>query len=192
MLWALAAPIVVGGVLVGPGVLALIKPEAAAAGHLLCVLILSYPFICGNFMVGTVLAATNRQNRNFVAGAIALATNTVLNLASIPHYGAMGAAVATLISQAAYFFCMLHECRDQFAGWSVDLAYYVKALAAALAMGAIVFVLASLGAPVLVQIAAGALAYGLLAAGLRVLSPGDLARLWQQMRGGVPVVEADE
>ena len=193
MLWLLAAPIVVGGILVGPAILVLIKPEAGDASNLLRVLLLAYPFVCGNFMVGTVLASVNRQHRNFVAGAVALAVNTVLNLATIPKYGAMGAAVATVVSQGIYCAIMFYQARDLFAGWSRETMFYVKTVLVALGMGAGVFWIGADGAArILLTMACGAALYAGLAALAGILRPRDLATVWRQVRNAGPMMRSEE
>ncbi|MBE7560958.1 flippase [bacterium] len=190
MLWTLAAPIVVGGVLLAPGILRLL--DAQGADNVLRILLFSYPFICGNFMVGTVLASVNLQHRNSAASVSAFLANTALNLALIPRYGAEGAAVATVASQALYLALMLYVCRAWFAGWSADLARYAKSLAVALAMGAVVLLTDRAGVHTLLSIAAGAGSYGLFAWLSGVVRGPQLVSLWQQFRGGAPLLEADE
>lgn len=70
------------------------------------------PFVYGNYLLGTLLAATDRQSRNLVAAQGSLALNVVLNLILIPPYGAVGAAWSVVLGQALYFSGLLWFSRD--------------------------------------------------------------------------------
>jgi O-antigen/teichoic acid export membrane protein len=51
----------------------------------------------------TALACVDRWRTIVIASSLALVLNVALNLAWIPHLGALGAARATLVTEAAYF-----------------------------------------------------------------------------------------
>ncbi len=57
-------------------------------------------FVFNNFLVGTLLNASNKQFVTTIAAGICAAVNVTLNLFLIPEYGAAGAAIATIITEA--------------------------------------------------------------------------------------------
>ncbi|MTB49415.1 oligosaccharide flippase family protein [Lewinella sp. W8] len=71
----------------------------ARTGHILVFLSLSFVAQCLNYAYGALLSGTaliGRMNRIFALG---IAFNVVGNLLLLPHYGATGAAMATLATQ---------------------------------------------------------------------------------------------
>jgi O-antigen/teichoic acid export membrane protein len=57
-------------------------------------------FVFVNFLVGTLLNASNKQHVSTIVAGICAGVNIALNLVLIPPYGAAGAAVATIITEA--------------------------------------------------------------------------------------------
>ena len=66
---------------------------------LLQVLIWSFPLSATNFLLSTTLTAADKQKSMAIILGIAAVLNIVLNLWSIPVYGATGAAYATIATQ---------------------------------------------------------------------------------------------
>lgn len=56
-------------------------------------------FVFANFLVGTILNASNKQHVSTIAAGICAAVNVGINLMLIPTYGAVGAAIATIITE---------------------------------------------------------------------------------------------
>jgi len=56
-------------------------------------------FVFTNFLVGTLLNASNKQHVTTIAAGVCAAINIGINLVLIPTYGAAGAAIATIITE---------------------------------------------------------------------------------------------
>lgn len=86
----------------GGGLLALLGGGSAfeAAASYLRVLGWVFPFYFAEAMWGTALIAAERARWNVVGNLVGLVTNFALNLYAIPRWGALGAAGATVLSQA--------------------------------------------------------------------------------------------
>ncbi|MFC1721520.1 flippase [Patescibacteria group bacterium] len=56
-------------------------------------------FVFVNFLVGTLLNASNKQHVTTIAAGICAGVNVAINFILIPQYGAAGAAVATIITE---------------------------------------------------------------------------------------------
>jgi len=80
-------------------------------GHLLAFLLPTFIFTSGTYVVGTFLTASGdlaKLNKLLIVGVI---LNFSLNLFLIPQYKAVGAAIATLITQAIMFLFQLEFSR---------------------------------------------------------------------------------
>ncbi|MFB3787915.1 MAG: flippase [bacterium] len=135
-LFLISLPIAVGGSCTGMNMMRWLTPELGRAGGIVFILLLwSLPFIYANFLLGTILNATDRQQLNFKASAWGLASNAVLNVPAIYGFGAYGAAVVTAVSQGVYCLIMLAYTRDfqLFTG----LPRYTAIVAACLVMAAL-------------------------------------------------------
>ncbi|HUG52235.1 MAG TPA: flippase [Vicinamibacteria bacterium] len=90
-------------------------PSAAAARLLLPAAVFMFLSNFGE----TALACVNRWRSIVVVSTLALVLNVVLNLALIPHLGFVGAAWATLATEAAYFAATALAMRayGYHAGW---------------------------------------------------------------------------
>ena len=106
-------PIAAGGTYIAHDMMLTLAPELGEdGGTIFQILVWSLPFIYANFLLGTILNATNRQRLNFRASAWGLLCNAVLNVPAIYWYGACGAAWVTVISQGLYCVMMLIDTRD--------------------------------------------------------------------------------
>jgi len=81
------------------------------------VLLLGLPFQCGNYLFGPALNALNREVWNLRASALTLGVAFVANLAMIPLLGPLGAALATLLTQAIYCFLLYRYLRKEDGSW---------------------------------------------------------------------------
>jgi len=112
-LLAISFPVAVGGTCIADEMMRQLTPElGAAGGTVFKILLWSLPFIYVNFLFGTILNAVDRQHRNFRASAWGLAGNALLNLPAIYMWGAYGASMVTVLSQALYGAIMLHSIKD--------------------------------------------------------------------------------
>lgn len=106
-------PITVGGTYIASDMMGTLAPELGeAGGEIFRILVWSLPFIYANFLLGTILNATDRQSRNFRASAWGLISNAVLNVPAIYWYGAIGASWITIASQGLYCVMMAWDTRD--------------------------------------------------------------------------------
>ena len=100
---ALAASIVpvavCGALLAGPLISLLYPPGYEAAGGVLVVLIVGLPIVGLQVFTAGVLMLTDRRRAVLLLNVTVLAAQVTLSSLLIPHYGALGAAVALACSQ---------------------------------------------------------------------------------------------
>jgi O-antigen/teichoic acid export membrane protein len=112
-LMMLCLPISVGGMMLGDEMILFFTPRLGEGGATVFkILVWSLPFIYANFLLGTILNATNRQNKNLLASACGLICNAALNIPAIYYWGAFGASVVTIVSQGLYCLIMLYFSHD--------------------------------------------------------------------------------
>lgn len=156
--------------------------DGAAA---LRVLALAIPVLFLNQYLGMLLPATHRQNVWVALLGLALVVNVIANLLLIPRYGIAGAAGATLISEgfacAGYAWLVVRRH-----GWFLPPWWLLRA---ALAAGAMAWLVGFVPGPFLLRVAAGALIFAALTALLRVIGAEELAlgaRLLRAPRASAP------
>jgi O-antigen/teichoic acid export membrane protein len=166
VLLALAFPIAVGTTLLAEPIIVLIAgqsywPESAWA---LQVLIWYLPISFVNGLLQYVLIAVNRQRTLSVAFAVGVAFNLIANLALIPTFGYLAAAVVTVLSEVVLLVPFLWVTLREVGSLRVLGVAWRPAVAAAI-MAVPVWLLATWSLPL--AILAGALTYGvgLLATG---------------------------
>lgn len=177
--WTVALPLVVGGALVAPDLLALLfGPEFRAGGDAFRLLLVSIGIL---FLYGTLHNGFLARDRLIVETAIigaAAIVNVALNLLVIPRYGLSGAALVMVITEA---MILAGESGAVWRwGWRPPLRPLLRPMiAAALMAGLLLALPATL--PVLARILLAGLAY---AAALGLV--GGLPR---QARGVVETVQ---
>lgn len=98
---SIAFPLAVGGALVAGEIIALgFGPDYADAAPVLTALMMSVPFAGATALSWTALTVLGRERWLFISTGLAAAINVVLNLLWIPRYGMLGAATATVITEA--------------------------------------------------------------------------------------------
>lgn len=108
----LSLPIAVGGMFVGHELISTLMDRLEPrSGDVFVILLWSLPFIYANFLLGTILNATNQQNKNLRASAWGMACNALLNIPAIYGFGALGAAVMTMVAQGLYCVLMIYDTR---------------------------------------------------------------------------------
>jgi O-antigen/teichoic acid export membrane protein len=137
-------------------------------------LLVSTPFIYANYLVGTTMRAVDQQKANLLSATIALAVNFVGNLCLIPLWGAMGAAAATVLTQAVYLAVMMFFLRNR-----VRIAHKASRLLKLLVLTLPYWAYAFAGRlPLLVRAATGPIAFLLALAALGVLDAGEIRRFF--------------
>jgi O-antigen/teichoic acid export membrane protein len=144
---------------------------------IIIILSLHVPLVAGDMIVGSALAARDRQRVWALTGVAAAVINPALNLLLIPYFdsaqgnGAIGAAIATLATEmfmmAAGLWLLPERLLDR-----VTLTIIAKCLLASAIMAAVVVLLRDVPLPI--TVAAAALAYGAAALGLGLISSTDV------------------
>jgi len=127
-----------------------------------------------NGLLQYVLIAVNRQRTLTVAFVIGVVFNLGANLALIPLWGYLGAAVVTVASEAILMAPFLWIARREIGSLGLLGIAWRPALAAAI-MAIPVWDLGNQSA--LLAIPAGAVTYAVVLLALRTFSPAELAQL---------------
>jgi len=129
------------------------------------------PLMFASELLGYVVVVGDNERRAARAIVVSTAFSVGLNLMLVPRFGFLAAALTTVLTEAVLvgqYAWMLRALLGQIA-WQKAL---LRPLAAAVAMGGLVFLLRDLPLPV--SVAAGALAYGGLLLMLGVLGREEL------------------
>lgn len=103
-MFLLSTLLVLALTMTAPWLLRLLYGEVySEAATVLRVLSLALLFIFPNFVLTHLLVATGRQRWNAVIAGVGVAVNVALNLMAIRRFGALGAAAATVITEATLF-----------------------------------------------------------------------------------------
>jgi O-antigen/teichoic acid export membrane protein len=117
ILLAISIPAAVGGVLTAKPLMIFIGGPAFADSALLFAImvpLLPLRFLNNNF--GMALSALNHQNARTQGAILAAVFNVGLNLILIPHYGALGAAITTLLTEILLILFMFWRVRPLVSG----------------------------------------------------------------------------
>ncbi len=185
MMSVVAAPIVVGTIVLAPELAVLLGGRAYVGAWLpMTILMVSnyFSFFCAVF--GNSLVATNHQNRMIPIFLATLIFNVSLNLIAIPFFGSTGAACAVVLSELLTLLMLRHTNRligIQVPSWWGQL----PALGCAALMGSVVWVaktvlVQSVHSNVLVIfgcVAIGALAYATVGLITKVINFQELKLL---------------
>ncbi len=92
----------IAGVALGSWVVGLLYGQAyrSTAGPLVGWLFVAFVFVLPNYVLTQTAIALERQRGYMIGAGLAAATNLALNLLLTPHYGARGAAMATIATEA--------------------------------------------------------------------------------------------
>jgi O-antigen/teichoic acid export membrane protein len=82
----------------------------------------AFVFMGLNFLLGGILTATYRQNALFKITVVGVIVNVSLNAFAIPRYGAVGAVVATVITEGGVCLLMLSEVPAKVSRWQLGRA----------------------------------------------------------------------
>lgn len=109
----ISLPLSVGGTMLGHEMMIWMAPNLGReGGDVFVILVWSLSFIYLNFLLGTLLNATDRQTRNLNASAWSMGCNLILNVPAIYYAGAYGASAMTVASQGLYTLLMIWHTRD--------------------------------------------------------------------------------
>ncbi len=85
----------------------------------------TFVFMCGTVLFGTFLTGVGDMRLLNYIGLLGLVTNFGLNLILIPYYGAMGAAISTLVTQSAVTLIQYWQVK-RFTGMSLNWVGLIK------------------------------------------------------------------
>jgi O-antigen/teichoic acid export membrane protein len=131
---------------------------------------------------GRVLVASGNQKRVMAATGLALVVNAALNLALIPRFGYMGAAVAAVTSELAVAGANVYYIHRYVVRTRIIRSIARPVLAAAL-VGAIMYFIPSLPLYVALPLVGILYVAGLFA--LRTFSASELGQFWGAVREGL-------
>jgi O-antigen/teichoic acid export membrane protein len=135
--FALAVPIALGGFQLAPQIVQLIFGDGYAASvPALQLLILSVPLCLLRDVPSAVMLADAREDQFFRMTAWGAGINLTLNMVLIPRYGMIGAAAATVITEAVRLVLAFGYVRAQ-RFERRDVAACARVILAAAAMGAL-------------------------------------------------------
>jgi O-antigen/teichoic acid export membrane protein len=147
-LFALTIPITVGGLILAPGIIAIIygQPFQEAVG-VLRILMLYFMIVPINTIFGYGLIAIDQERRFFRIITVTALINVVLIAILGLQFGFHGAALALLVSESVSIVLMNGQLKKyvRFGKW----AYIMRPLAAALVMAMILYLLQKLHSVVL-------------------------------------------
>ncbi len=161
VLMIIALPITVGGVILAAPLMNFVAGDKFAGSEKVLVWILiALSFIFMNHVIGHTLIAHNRQQRLIWQGVLGVVINLGLNLILIPRYSYTGAAVATVITEAAVLFLMVILVGKELKLWP-NLVNPLKILASVFGMGVVVYFLSEFNL-IIPMVIGGMVYFGLL------------------------------
>jgi O-antigen/teichoic acid export membrane protein len=138
--------------------------------------------------VGALLNATDHQTANTTFMGFTMATNVILNLVLIPHYGAVGASITAVVTNAFLFFTTLSWAKKIIKPSSIVIIIFLKALLAALIMCLVVWEMKKIIFwPLTIII--GALVYGTLLLAFRTIKVADIQLFLQLFKRSKQSIE---
>ena len=85
----------------------LYRAHAPYSSRIFSILMIGFVFVSASYIYGTLLTANNNLRQLNMLAALTVVINISLNLILIPRFQALGAAIASLISQAFYALSQL-------------------------------------------------------------------------------------
>lgn len=136
----ISLPIIVGAIVLSDRIVLLFTSDYSQAVWPLRISILSLFFIFLNFPIGSLLNACDAQRRNTANMAVVAVVSVVLNLLLIPFWQATGASLTVLVTNFLMFILGLVAVRRIITYRAKrNFVVVVKALTAAILMGAAVY-----------------------------------------------------
>ena len=93
-----------------------------------------------NVVSGFTLASINKQSSRVLSQGIAVLINIILNLIFIPKYGFIGAAIATVITEIAFFIIYMHFITKYGLGVKLTRIFVKPIIATAIMIFALSFI----------------------------------------------------
>ena len=158
ILYLIAIPLTIGGVILSAPLIEFIfgkeyLPSSLSFQILIITLIIHFP----SAVLGNLIMAYNQQKRLVKYVTIGSLSNVVFNTLLIPSFGITGSAIATLISQFAYYTPIWIKIK-QISNF-YTLRYLKKITVTAIIMGLFSYVLNNFGLNVIINIIISAFIY---------------------------------
>ncbi len=135
---ALGIPIAIGGFIFSSPIITLIfGSDYSAGGMVLGILMLSILAVFPNIILDNSIFTRNLQRKFIGATAVGLLGNIIINLYLIPRYGALGAAVSTVVTQLLIMSFNWHYLK-RFFHFSIINRLWIIMIANAIMLGVIV------------------------------------------------------
>ena len=156
LLGLLVIPVCVGAALTAPSLVIVIYGQAYERSIVLLAVLMGMPLI-GFYNVALSQALNAARSHNAVAriAVLAAAVSVLLNVALVPRFGLLAAAIVAVVTEAVTAAAYTHAVRSL-----APLRAYVSALDAAAVMAAVVVGLQLVDAPLAAVVVAGMAAYG--------------------------------
>lgn len=181
MMVILSLPIAVGGMLIANPLITLLYSESyAPSGPALAILIWDVPFLMFASFCGNISTIISQERRAALIYGINALANVLMNLYAIPHYGLMGAAVTTVLTDligSVQFYFMLRG-RLNLPDMRLTM---IKAVAAAGLMGILIYLLRDVNLFVLIGV--GMIVYTILIFVFRLFDEAEWALIMRLFRG---------
>jgi len=173
-----ALPLAMGGTIIARPIMNLLYGSRYDNGIIAFqILIWAVAVILVSSVYGRSLVACDRQNKVAIAVSVGAGVNLILNFALIPPYGLMGAAIATLVTQAVVTVLMYRYFSQVMA---IPIrGYFLRPVLACIGMGA--FLYFGPGWNVILLIALGATIYFSLLLLLGGVTKREIALVWEHL-----------
>ncbi|MBE6487661.1 MAG: flippase [Methanosphaera stadtmanae] len=166
----LSMPIVIGTTVLSDKIILFIYGAAYSnAIEVLALIIWALPAIFLSYVLGTSIASINKQHETLKATFIIMILSLVGNLIFIHFFGAMGAALVTVmneVSMVIFYIYIMHK-----AGYSVPIkSILIKPFIASLVMGAVIYIF---NLDLFISIGLGIVVYAIMVLVLRIIDNDD-------------------
>jgi O-antigen/teichoic acid export membrane protein len=140
-LLVIALPVAVGTLLLSKRFIYIIYgKEFVKAIPALQILVFALIFIFVNYILMNILVAVDKQKLNAIVAGTCVFLNITLNLCLIPHYGYLGAGVATVITEIVLFAMSFYFVSRYVCKFNV-IALFIRPLISVIIMGAFIVVI---------------------------------------------------
>lgn len=175
----LSMPIVIGTTVLSDKIILFIYGTGYSnAIGVLTLIIWALPAIFLSYVLGTSIASINKQHETLKATFIIMILSLVGNLIFIHLFGAMGAALVTVmneVSMVLFYIYIMHK-----AGYKVPIrSIIVKPLIASLVMGVVLYML---NLDLFISVGLGIVTYVIMALAIKVFDNDD----WDILRELIP------
>jgi O-antigen/teichoic acid export membrane protein len=159
MLFAIAIPLTIGGIILAEPFMALLYgSEYAPAATTFQILMLTILLIFPASLLGNLAFAYNKHIRLAIPVAVASIGNVVFNALLIPSFGIVGCSIATVIALFAQNILTWRIVKREVIAFKT-IGYLPRIIASAAGMGIITILLSYLKVPVIPNIAVSIFAY---------------------------------